>query len=77
LMFGGTWLARGIGFAAGLTLASRLVEIAQLRDHFVGLALVAVAAALSAAFYASLVRQYVGAVMPIVSSRDHPERKDT
>lgn len=59
LALAGGWLTRAIGFAAGLLVASRLMELVHLRDHFVGLALAAVAACASAGIYGWLGRHVV------------------
>jgi hypothetical protein len=52
----GGWMTRSAGFAAGFLLAVRLMELFQLRDHFVGLALIAIAACASAGIYGVLGR---------------------
>jgi len=71
LMFSGRFLAWIIAFSAGLTLADRLVDFLELRDQFVGLAIVALIASVAGKLYSTMAGIYLAAIQPaVVSSRD-------
>ncbi len=68
LMFTGRLLAWLVAFSAGLTLASKLVGAFELRDHFAGLAIVALVAAIAGKLYSTMAGHYIAAVRPALAS---------
>lgn len=70
LIFTGRFVAWLVAFSAGLTLASRLVSVLELRDHFAGLAIVALAAAIAGKLYSTMAGRYLAAVRPALASSE-------
>lgn len=69
LIYSGIWMSQGIGFMVGLTLAASLIEMTQWRGEFIGLALVAIIASLSAVLYAGMARSYAKLMTRLLAQR--------